>query len=130
MTKREEILSRKARRRVEPITLEDIDGVGVLKWMGTDRDEWEAGCADRARAAKAEGKVMDNRGMKAFIFVLSVVDAKTGKLIFKPGDADALNSIICGADIDRVYQVAQKVNYLLPEDIEELAGNSSADPSE
>lgn len=90
----------------------------VLVWTltGLERDAFEQAAADRRKGGRVE-----IAGLKALLVVLCVHD-KAGARLFEDADADALNSK-SGAAIDRLYQVAARLNHLLPEDIEELAGN-------
>ena len=89
---------------------------------GEERDTFENLCATRRK-----GDHLDVRGLKAELAVLCACDAD-GAPLFKRDDARTLNKK-AAKPIDRIFKIAQRLNGLTDEDVEELAGNSDGDAS-
>ena len=94
--------------------------VCVRSFSARDRSEFE-----REAFAARDGDGMDMRGLKERIVVLTVV-GDDGTLLFDADDVEALNAK-SGAAVDRIWQVAARLNHLLGEDMERLVGNSAGD---
>jgi len=99
---------------------EEVNEWGIKFWLrtltGAERDKFEQRMHDMRK---------DDRisiiGMKAYLIILCAVD-EGGENIFAPTDLNALQGK-SAAVIDRLFQIAQRMNHLLPEDVEALAGN-------
>lgn len=99
---------------------EEVTEWGLTFWLrtltGEERDKFEQRMHDMRK---------DDRisviGMKAYLIILCAVD-DGGESIFAPTDLQALQ-LKSGAVLDRLWQIAQKLNHLLPEDVKALAGN-------
>ena len=91
--------------------------VYVRSLMGHERDDVE----QRVREQRTRDGQMKQAGVKALVVALCVSD-EAGERLFTAEDAMALNEK-SGAALDRIWQVAARLNHLLPEDVEELAGN-------
>ena len=98
----------------------DVPEWGGVIWVrtltGKERDAFEQRCQDQKRG---DGILI--AGLKAQLAALTIVD-ENGDRLFEDGDADELNTKSAAA-IDRVWQVASRLNGLAPGDVEELAGN-------
>ena len=94
----------------------------VRTLTGKQRDEFEA----TIEARKSGGKI-NIRGLKVLLVVMCVCDAD-GKLLFGLADAEELNKKSAKA-IDRLFDAATALNKLTDEAVDELAGNSSSEPS-
>lgn len=87
---------------------------------GTERDAFE-------QAVVGDGEHRNWRNVRARLAVIVLVDEE-GKRLFADTDVAALgrkSSIV----LDRIFDAAQRVNALRPEDIKELAKNSGGAPS-
>lgn len=100
--------------------------VAVPEWGGevlvrgltaAERDAFEASIVKR-RGQKTE---MDLRNMRARLVAMCVVDEQ-GNRLFSDQDVEALGRKSASA-LDRIFEVAQRLSGLRPEDVEEL-GNS------
>ena len=92
--------------------------LNVRTLTGSERDDFE-------NAVQSAGKTkggMDLRGLKIKLVLLTLCD-EDGELLFDATDALVLNSKSSKV-IDRIFQVAQKLNGLTAEDAEEMLGNS------
>ena len=111
---RESILSASDTPKLEAIDVAEWGGKVYIKVMsGSERDRWEIDATHSIRSK--------NLNIRAILCVLTVCD-KDGKRIFKDDDAQALgekSSII----LDKVFQVARRVNKLTDDDLQELEGN-------
>ena len=90
--------------------------VWVSTFWGDDRDRFITECY-----ARREGGAMNYVGLSALIAALTICD-EAGNRLFTEADVVALGKK-SGAALDRVWKVAARLNHLLPEDLEELAGN-------
>ena len=97
-------------------------GVYVRTLLGTERDQFEQSLVDERPVGGGKTKPRLNAtNVRARLVVLCAVDA-TGARIFKDEDAVALGRK-SGKALDRVFAVAQQINGLTKEDVEDLAGN-------
>ena len=109
--------------KADDLPTEDMDipewggTLTVRTLTGTERDEWESAVSNATR-----GKRTNTRGIKVRLIQLAVLNGD-GKLMFTEADLPELNKKSASV-IDRVFQVAQHLSGLLPEDVEEMAGNS------
>ena len=98
--------------------------VGVGMWMGAERDAFEQGLVTR-QGKKVQ---MHLENVRARLVALCVVDGE-GQRVFKEEDVKALGRKSALA-LNRVFEVAQRINGLTEKDMEELAGNSASGQSE
>jgi hypothetical protein len=92
--------------------------VAVSAMTGQDRDEYERSCLEvRGKSVKQN---LDN--MRAKLAAATIVD-QAGARLFTAADVKALGKKSAAA-LDRVFSVAQRLNKLTEDDLEELAGNS------
>jgi hypothetical protein len=116
MLTRESILSQ-TNLPTESVTIPEWGGDVFVKTMsGTDRDAFEG---THLAARKSGGETTAN--IRARLAVFTVCDA-SGALLFKPEDADALGKTHAKA-LDRVFDVARKLNAIGAEEEKELEGN-------
>lgn len=94
--------------------------VRVRTLNGAERDEFEASTVTR------RGKSIETnlRNIRARLCLLCLVD-ETGERLFQYEDEFPLGGKSAAA-LDRIFQVAQRLNGLREADIEELAGESNA----
>lgn len=85
---------------------------------GLDRDDFEASMIQQ----RGKSQVQNLSNVRAKLAVRTLKD-KDGARIFQDADAQALGAK-SGAELQRVFEVARKLNRLSNEDVEELAKNS------
>lgn len=90
---------------------------------GDERDRYEQSFFD-LDSGKRKG---DMAGIRSRLVAICACDAE-GNALFTAGQILALGKKNAAA-LDRLYEVARKLNGLSDADIQELAGNSSSDPS-
>lgn len=112
----EQILATKPATEVVPVP-EWGGEVIVADMGGTARDRFERFCLDNKSLV----------GIRAVLAAATIVDER-GELLFTPDQLDALGKK-SGAALDRVYEVASRLNKLSQKDVEELEKNSEAAPS-
>lgn len=105
--------------KVIPISEWGIDVI-IKTMTGTERDAWEASLVK----GKGKNTRIDATNVRAKLCVCVLVDEK-GNRLFSDNDAFALGRKSSAA-LDKVFEIAQKLNGISDEDIEELAGNSKA----
>ena len=123
------LLTKAAILAAADLKTEDVDvpewggSVRVRSFTGRERDAFEAGMV------RGDGKdrKVDLTNMRARLVGLTVID-ETGQRLFSDEEIDLLGAK-SGAALDRVFAVAQKLNGLSSDDVEELAKNSSGAPS-
>lgn len=124
------LLTREQILGVEDLSYEDVE---VLEWggtvrvgmmTGTERDAFEQEIIVR-QGKKVQ---MNMSNIRAKLAAMCMVDAEGGRL-FSEGDVKALGRKSALA-LSRVVEVAQRLNGLTPEDMEELSGNSKSGQSD
>jgi len=109
--------------QVQDLPTEDVE---IPEWNGTvrvrgltgaERDKFEASIVTR-KGNKAE---FNPENMRAKLVAMCVVD-ENGNRIFTDDDVKALGKKSASA-LDKIFQVAQKLSGLRPEDMEEMAKN-------
>jgi len=100
----------------EKIEVPEWGGVIFVRTMtGAERDSFEQGIVNDDRTANLSN-------IRAKLCALTVIDEE-GKRIFTDDDVKGIgekSSLV----LDRVFQVAQKLNGISPADVEDLAKNS------
>ena len=101
----------------ETVDVPEWGGVVIVRAMtGLDRDQFEQSIYDSN--VKSKKTNLDN--IRARLCALTLVD-ESGALLFTLEDAKALGKKSAKA-LDRVFSVAQRLNGLSPDDVEDLAG--------
>jgi hypothetical protein len=91
----------------------------VRTMSGAERDTFEASILDKT------GQTLSN--IRAKLAVRTLVD-ENGNRIFTDADAAALGDK-SAAELQKVFNVARKLNKLSNDDVDELVKNSNGDPS-
>lgn len=111
-------------RRTELVTCPLLAGkVRVGAMTARDRDNFEAALV----VADGNKRKTDFTNFRAKLVARTVID-DDGKRIFADEDADALGELEA-ADIQPIFEVAQRLNGFSQADVDELTKNSSAAPS-
>lgn len=96
--------------------------VRVRTMSASERDYFEA-----ATIVRNGSQVETNlQGIRARLAIMTLVDPDTGEKLFQAEDEFPLGAKSAAA-MDRIFAVAQKLNGLRKEDVDELAKNSLAD---
>ncbi len=91
--------------------------VRVRALTGAERDAFEQSIVE----TRGKNTRLNLRNIRAKLVALCCVD-ENGNRLFKDEDAEALGRKSAAA-LNRVFEVAQRLSGLRPEDVEELAGN-------
>lgn len=124
------LLTRDAILQAEDLPTEDIEveewggAVRVRALTGAERDAFEQSIVEQ----RGKSTRVNMRNIRAKLVALTVVDGD-GKRLFSDKDAELLGKKSAMA-LNRVFEVAQKLSGLSPEDMEELSGNSEEGQSE
>ena len=121
--------------RGEILNAQDIqtEEVHVPEWGGTvlvraldgeERDALEASMIQ----GKGKNAQVNLKNLRAKLVARSIVD-ENGKRLFEDGDIPALAKKSAAA-LNRVYEVAQRLSGITPEDVDELTKNSEPAQSE
>ena len=106
----------------QKVSVPEWGGDVYIKTMtGTERDVFE-------QSLITDKRKTDITNIRAKLCVLTTVDGKDERL-FNEGDIQALGAKSAAA-LDRVFSVSQKLSGIGKSDIEEMAKNSAAAPSE
>lgn len=118
---REDILARRGQVRRELVPVPGWGGAVYVKALtGTERDKFE----DSLAVLKKDGsRDLNLVNFRAKLVARTVVDER-GERLFTPGDVAALGDLDA-ADLQEVFNVAQRLAGMSKADVEELAGNSS-----
>lgn len=111
--------------RIERVEVPEWGGhVYVRMLSGTERDAFEAATVTRKGKGKTETNLVN---MRARLAVLCVCD-ESGKRLFADADATALGRKSAAA-LDRITDVALRLNGMTEESVEDAEGNSESAPS-
>jgi len=103
---------------VEEVYVPEWDAwVRVRGLTGAERDAFEQSIVE----TRGKNTRMNLRNIRAKLVALCVVDEQ-GNRLFSDEDAELLGRKSAAA-LNRVFEVAQRLSGLRPEDVEELAGN-------
>jgi hypothetical protein len=116
---RDAILSAQDLKREEVAVPEWGGAVLVRTMTGAERDAWEQSLAN--------GGKIDVSNVRARLVAACTID-ESGALLFSAADAQALGAK-SGAALERVAKVAQRLNAITEEALEDARGNSPAAPS-
>ena len=124
-----EILLSKEILKIEKVDLENGDFVFVTQMTGRERDNFEQSLIRKLKDKKGQvtGFEQITEDFRAKLAVCTVCD-ETGKLIFLPTDWNTLSQNISAARLEKIVNVAQKINAISEEDKENLVKNSEPDP--
>jgi len=117
------LLTREAILQAEDLPTEDVEvpewgGVVRVRGLtGAERDAFEQSIVEQ----RGKNTRMNLRNIRARLVALTVVDEE-GNRLFSDDDVEALGRKSAAA-LNRVFEVAQRLSGLRPEDVEELAGN-------
>ena len=107
--------------RTEDVFVPEWDAwVKVRTLNASERDRFEAGTVQR----NGNSVTTNMENIRARLCLLCLVD-ENGERMFQEEDTFPLGGKSAAA-LDRVFQVAQRLNGLRAEDVDELAKNSSA----
>ncbi len=116
-------LTREAILQINDLPAEDVE---VPEWSGVvrvrgltaaERDQFEQSIVE----TRGKNTRVNLRNIRAKLVALTVVDEQ-GNRVFSDSDVEALGRKSAAA-LNRVFEVAQRLSGLRPEDVEELAGN-------
>ena len=115
---RESLLAKEDLEIIE-VDLGKGEGVYVRQMTGYERDLWERSIVEVDAKGNVERKADDFRAKLA---VCTVCD-KEGKLVFKVIDSKALSRSMSAARLEKIVEVAQRLNKITEEDKDELVKN-------
>jgi hypothetical protein len=125
---RKELLT-KATPKIEKVDLGNDDFVYVKQMTGRERDNFEQSLLKKNKDSK--GLVVSveqaTEDFRAKLAVVTVCNAE-GKLEFAPNDYAMLSQNMLADQLEKIVNVAQRLNAITQEDKEAIVKNSSADP--
>lgn len=111
-------------RQTERVAVPEWGGEVLVRGLtGAERDEFEATVVVR----RGRDMQVNLANMRAKLVALSVVDAN-GARLFSDADVGALSRKSAVA-LQRVFEAAQRLSGLSPDDVETLAKNSVSGPN-
>jgi hypothetical protein len=118
------VLNREALLKKEDLEVVAIDfgngeGIYVRQMTGYERDIWERSIIDVDDKGNVKRKMDDFR---AKLVVCTACD-QSGKLLFKQADAKALSHSMSASRLEKIVEVAQRINKITEQDKEELVKN-------
>lgn len=116
---KEQIVGASKLERVELEIPEWGGTVFIAEMTGRQRDAWEASIVE---IDEKTSETRHNRiNFRAKLAIRVVVD-ENGVSVFGDDDIELVGKLSSAA-LDRVFEAAQKINKITPDDIEELGGN-------
>ena len=119
-------LLQKENMEIVPVELGNGEGVYVRQMTGGERDKFEQTLRKTVKDSKGVTNfelAIDN--FRSKLAVCCVCDEQ-GNLLFRPEDYTVLAQNISAARLEKIVNVAQKLNAISEEDKEELVKNSVA----
>ena len=127
------LLNKEALLKKEELEIKEVDlgkgeAVHVRQMTGRERDTFEQSLIKKTKnaAGHVTGFEQATDDFRAKLAVCTVCDEK-GILLLKPVDYPLLSQNMSAARLERIVNVAQKLNAISEEDKEELVKNSVAD---
>ena len=123
MTTNKRFLSRDEILNIKDLPVEEVYVEEWQAWVrvrgltGAERDAFEQSIVEQ----RGKDTRMNLRNIRAKLVAMCVVDEE-GNRVFRDEDAELLGKKSAAA-LNRVFEVAQRLSGLRPEDVEELAGN-------
>lgn len=123
---REKLLQRQE-LPMEKVEFENGDYIFVRAMTGYDRGLFEQSILKEKLDNKGEfvGYDRSSENFRGKLAVLTICD-ESGNLILEPGDYDDFAKSISIAQLEKIIEVAQRLNVITPKDKEDLTKNSSA----
>lgn len=118
---REDILNIRDLTPIEVEVPEWGGSVWVRGLNGAERDKFEISCSEQ----RGKDTVLNLENIRTKLVALTVVD-ENGNRLFNDSDVKELSKKN-GAAIVRIFDVAQKLSGLAPEDVEKLSENLKKD---
>jgi hypothetical protein len=113
-------------RQAEIVAVTEWGGDVMVRGLtGAERDQFEASIISR----KGRNTDVNMQNFRAKLVALSVVDPETGARLFDDADVGALGRKSAAA-LQRVFDVAQRLSGLSPQDVDELTKNSESEPND
>jgi len=123
---RDALLSKEVLEIVE-VDLGKGESVFVRQMTGHERDAYEQSLIRRFKDLKGKPDYeMKLEDFRARLVAHTVCDAE-GKLLLQPADYKQLSNNMSAARLEKIVNVAQKINAITEEDKEELIKNLDAD---
>ena len=111
--------------QTEEVSVSEWGGTVLVRALdGEERDALEASMIQ----GKGKTAQVNLKNLRAKLVARSIVD-ENGKRLFEDGDIPALAKKSAAA-LNRVYEVAQRLSGITPEDVDELTKNSEPAQSE
>lgn len=118
---REQILGQKKPEATKLSVPEWGGDVYVRVLSGKERDAFEFASIAERKTAKKGGKEFTPENVRARLVASTACD-ESGNTLFTPEDVTALGELSCAA-LDRVWELASRINRFTREDAEELVKN-------
>jgi len=122
------LLLQKEKLEIVKVDLNDTDFVYVRQMTGHERDLFEQSLRKETKDDKGvtTGYAMALEDFRAKLAVITICDEK-GDLLLSPKDYFTLSSNMSAAKLEKIINVAQKINAITEEDKNALVKNSKAD---
>lgn len=104
------------------VVLKDDDFVFVRQMSGRERDRYEASMLKEVQGPKGKEFKRTLDDFRAKLVCATTCDEK-GDLLFQPGDVELLSQNMTAFTMEKIVEVAQKLNKITEDDKEEAVKN-------
>lgn len=122
-------------RKKEDVAIEELDRLYTVREMsGTERDTFEISTFKEKDGVDKDGKptrirTVDTKYLRARLVGLCLVD-EAGARLYGDNETKVLSDTVGASAIDRLFKVAQKLNGLEGEAVEDATKNSASVPAD
>jgi len=127
-------LNREALLQKDDLKIEKVElsrgFVFVREMTAKDKDDWEQSILKQKTNAK--GAVQYETSLEDFRAKLAVATVcdEAGNLVFKQSDIKLLNASMSASNMEKIVDVAQRINAITEKDREEILKNSETDQND
>jgi len=127
------LMNREALLQRDELQIEKVEltrgHVFVREMTGHEKDVWEQSMLKQKQTGNKNSPIEYETTLEDFRAKLAVVTVcdESGNLLFEPKDVKVLNKMMSASNIERIVEVAQRINAVTQKDRDDMLKNLEAD---
>jgi hypothetical protein len=127
------LMNREALLQRDELQIEKVEltrgHVFVREMTGHEKDVWEQSMLKQKQTGNKNAPIEYETTLEDFRAKLAVVTVcdESGNLLFEPKDVKVLNKMMSASNIERIVEVAQRINAVTQKDRDDMLKNLEAD---